>query len=170
MRSPRELTGMMLLSILILAAAPGSVRAEETNVIIVSTTLDGFDAFDGQCSLREALRNANINTVFSLIDGECPRGSGSLTDVIILLETGNFPDYRLTLPGEGDNVGDLDILNDPTLPSGLDDLRIETTSPISDVDIWQDVDGQRLIENHGAQIKLKGTSKNPPNHRAAQLA
>jgi CSLREA domain-containing protein len=75
--------------------------------IAVSTTADELNA-DGDCSLREAIRAANLDLA---VDG-CPKGSGADT---ISLPAGT---YVLNLPGANENAaltGDLDITHDLTI-------------------------------------------------------
>jgi len=118
------------------------------NQILVTTTADGLDNTDGACSLREAIRNANNNTAFSLLVGECRAGSASLTDEIVL--TGAQL-YALTAAGEGDNVGDLDVHG-----NGLDlDLRIVSSGNDRAV-IQQNIANQRILQIHGATIEIEG--------------
>jgi len=78
--------------------------------IEVTTTTDEFaDPGPGTgCSLREAVRAANIDAAF----GGCPAGMGA--DTIVL----GAATYTLTLPGTMDNTtatGDLDVLADLTI-------------------------------------------------------
>jgi CSLREA domain-containing protein len=73
-------------------------------MIFVNTTADELNT-DGDCSLREAIRAANLN---SLVDG-CAIGSG--TDMI------NLPagTYTLSISGSGEEAaltGDLDLADD----------------------------------------------------------
>lgn len=69
--------------------------------IAVTTTADEANA-DGDCSLREALEAANTNTAVDM----CPAGNGTAGDTIEL-EDGAM--YLLSLPGDGDATGDLDV-------------------------------------------------------------
>jgi CSLREA domain-containing protein len=73
----------------------------QASTITVNTTDDDID-INGNCTLREAIRAANLDTA---VDA-CPAGSGADT---IILPAG---DYVLTLPGIDENAaaqGDLDI-------------------------------------------------------------
>lgn len=91
---------------------PGAKPAAAENHIVVTIT-DDIVANDGQCSLREAIIAANSNVPSGFLDGECPAGSDTATDVI-LLEPGEV--YHLTLLGANEDwgaTGDLDILNNP---------------------------------------------------------
>jgi CSLREA domain-containing protein len=88
-------------------AAVRSTRAAQTALITVNTLKDEKKA-DGNCSLREAIRAANLDKA---IDA-CPAGSGADT---IYLPAGI---YKLSIAGrEEDNAltGDLDILDDLTI-------------------------------------------------------
>lgn len=77
--------------------------ARTSTAIIVTTTTDELNS-DGDCSLREAIRAANLDQA---VDA-CPAGNG--TDTI------NLPAgvYSLTIPGRSENAtltGDLDIVS-----------------------------------------------------------
>lgn len=124
--------------------------AGEPNIIVVTTTEDKVDAFDQRCSLREAVMNANMNAQLSPVIGECPAGSGSGTDVIVL-ESGAT--YLLTREGESNDAGDLDLDDDPELSDGLVDIRIQTTSS-APATLRQSVAGQRVIEVFLANAEL----------------
>jgi CSLREA domain-containing protein len=85
-----------------LPAQPVIAAKNNATTIEVNTTTDEFN-IDGDCSLREAIRAANLD---SQVDA-CQAGSGA--DVIIL-PVGIF---TLTIPGSGEDqglTGDLDIL------------------------------------------------------------
>jgi CSLREA domain-containing protein len=101
----RLLISLVLLTTLLASrtgyASTGSVQ------IFVNTTADEINA-NGNCSLREALRAANLDIA---VDG-CPAGGGEDT---IILPAGT---YTLTLIGGGDNdgfSGDLDINSNLTI-------------------------------------------------------
>ncbi|MEO6688337.1 MAG: choice-of-anchor Q domain-containing protein [Dokdonella sp.] len=134
-----------------LCAAALHVNAgEPENTIAVTTTADVMDAFDHACSLREALANANTNTVFSPVTGECEGGSANVTDAIVLAMSST---YNLSIAGTGDNQGDLDVLAQPLI-AGIG-LRIRPdggngTKPV----VHQQVAGQRVIEVHAASVDL----------------
>jgi CSLREA domain-containing protein len=87
----------------------------------VTTFLDELNN-DGNCSLREAIRAANLNTP---VDA-CPAGSATGMD-IILLGSGV---YLLTIPGTGEDLGltgDLDILGNTQIGgNGPDNTIIDT--------------------------------------------
>jgi CSLREA domain-containing protein len=120
-----------------------------TNTIVVNSTADGVDEFSGTCTLREAVRNANLNQS-SPIAGECAAGSASVTDVIVLTSGQTYP---LTLPNSAanpDETGDLDI--GQSLPVGVD-LRIETDGPGA-ATVHQTIAGQRVFDNHGDSVEL----------------
>jgi CSLREA domain-containing protein len=116
MRSKMGLIAMVVALGLAFVAATPALGAPEppasaevpTGVLVVTTTEDELNA-DGDCSLREAIRAANLN---DFVDG-CGIGSG---DDTIRLPRGV---YRLTLGGAGEDAGDtgdLDI---------RDNVRIE---------------------------------------------
>ncbi len=115
--------------------------APTADPIIVTTTADGLQE-DNQCSLREALHNANTNTQFSDMAGECPAGSASETDVIILT---SGAEYILTVAGTGNDEGDLDV---------LDDVRFVVDGDFP-ATIRMDVVGQRVMEIHGVNVEIE---------------
>src|SRR5215213_4942928 len=73
--------------------------------ITVTTSADELTN-NGQCSLREAIRNANAD---SAVQPDCIAGSGADT---ITLPAGT---YRLTIGGTGNNAGDLDLTASVTI-------------------------------------------------------
>jgi CSLREA domain-containing protein len=82
-------------------------RAAQPTFISVNTFKDEM-AVDGNCSLREAIRAANLDTA---VDA-CPAGSGADT---VYLPAGI---YTLSIAGAGEDnglTGDLDILSDLTI-------------------------------------------------------
>jgi CSLREA domain-containing protein len=90
----------------------GAKPAAAENQIVVTTTED-IIANDGECSLREAIVAANSNVPSGFLPGECPAGSATETDVI-LVAAGEI--YDLTILGDNEEwsaTGDLDILNNP---------------------------------------------------------
>ena len=87
-----------------LAALPASAQ------IVVTTTADNLDAEDGECTLREAIINANLDA--DLTDGDCAAGNGA---DVITLPAGT---YTLTFGSafEDDALGgDLDVHDDLTI-------------------------------------------------------
>lgn len=151
LRSPRPAANLGAAGAWCLAAvlfAPLGAMAG-TNIIVVNSTADGVDEFSGSCTLREAIRNANLNQS-SPIAGECAAGSASLTDVIVL---SSGQTYQLTLPNNAtnpDETGDLDI--DQSLPVGID-VRIETDGAAA-ATVRQTINGQRVLENGGDGVEL----------------
>ena len=105
-------------------AAPSALAGEGANLLVVTVTDDDVKAGDGHCSLREAVQNANSNTQFSAELGECPAGSSIMTDVIVLESDAT---YTLSLPGDGENIGDLEAYDTPGLDPSVPDLRFQTT-------------------------------------------
>ncbi|MCI0397046.1 MAG: CSLREA domain-containing protein [Chloroflexi bacterium] len=82
-------------------------RIPSGSIITVNTTDDELNS-DGDCSLREAVRSANLN---SAVDG-CLAGSGA--------DTINIPagTYELSIAGNGEDAaltGDLDLAEDVTV-------------------------------------------------------
>ena len=151
---PRPRRSLSLLAALIGAslAAPASA-GDPSNIITVTTISDAMDASDGQCSLREALVNANTNTQFSPVVNECPAGSGTATDEILLQAATS---YTLTVSGGDDESGDLDVHDDPSLAAELHDVRIGITGGDSNATIEQQVAGERVLHNDGASIVISG--------------
>lgn len=125
----------------ILASGP-AIAGTGVNTLVVTTTADGLDAFDQQCSLREALYNANANEQFSPIAGECPAGSATLTDVIVLASGQTYELTDLGLLGRAD----LEILNQLGFAPGVPVLRIETAGGATPATIRQQVNGHRVID------------------------
>lgn len=146
---PRRVSASLLAAAIgCLLAGPG--WAGGANFIVVTTTSDSMDAFDQACSLREALANANTNTQYSPVVDECQGGSGSTTDEIVLQGGAT---YALTLAGNDDDTGDLDVHNDPALAAELVDLRITRTGD-GNATILQQVAGQRVLHNDGADLYI----------------
>ena len=103
----------VLLASLLLAgiiSLPTDLRAKNASVaetIYVTIATDVIDYYDGACSLREAVINANNNSAPAGVVGECPAGAGS-SDVIYLMDK---PIY-LDIKGADEDYaaeGDLDI-------------------------------------------------------------
>lgn len=108
-----SLAGLLLLSLAWLAFPNLTAQAA---TITVTTTADEINT-DGDCSLREAVRAANLNQP---VDA-CPSGTGF---DIILLPAGTF---TLSLAGTGENAaltGDLDL---------LESVRLEGAGPLNTV-------------------------------------
>src|SRR5436190_24083287 len=105
-RPAAKLAALAVCVALLAVAVPSqSARAAP---ITVTTTTDELTT-NGQCSLREAVRNANANAA---VHPDCPAGTGADT---ITLPAGT---YTLTLTGLEDDLAsnnDLDILD----PAGL---------------------------------------------------
>jgi CSLREA domain-containing protein len=105
------LLGSILIISLTFALLSAKPAAAENHITVTIT--DDIVANDGQCSLREAIVAANSNVASGFLPGECPAGSDTVTDVI-LLEPGEV--YHLTLLRANEDwgaTGDLDILNNP---------------------------------------------------------
>lgn len=91
------------------------------NDIIVTTTSDGLNEFDGQCSLREAIHNVRLGLAFSPLPGECAAGSTTATNRVVLSSGASYP---LTVPADVPGGGAL--IFEPTWQSDQLQLRIET--------------------------------------------
>jgi CSLREA domain-containing protein len=103
-----SLLGAVALSLAAMPVAPPAYAAQ----ISVTTTADELTQ-NGQCSLREAIRNANAD---ARVHPDCPAGNGA--DVIVL-QPGT---YKLSIPSAGGEAaidGDLDVTGDLTI-SGQD--------------------------------------------------
>jgi CSLREA domain-containing protein len=114
MRKPSWLFGTLCLIGLIIVSLNASPAAAVDNVIFV-TIWDDVVADDGHCSLREAIVAANTNTPSGAQPGECPAGSATETDIIVLFSGAT---YNLTIAGANEDnalTGDLDILNNPNV-------------------------------------------------------
>jgi CSLREA domain-containing protein len=107
--SPLKSISILLLTAMLAALGLSTLPARSVHAATITVnTIDDELNTDGDCSLREAIRAANLNTV---VDA-CPAGSGADT---IMLPAGTFV---LTLPGTGENLaatGDLDITDQLTL-------------------------------------------------------
>jgi CSLREA domain-containing protein len=102
-----SLTQPLAIFLLTVVAAGLNPRLAQATILTVNTTTDELNA-DGDCSLREAVRAANLDTTVS----GCPAGSGA--DEIIL-PAGT---YVLTRTGQDENfavTGDLDLSSDLTI-------------------------------------------------------
>jgi CSLREA domain-containing protein len=127
----------------------GAKPAAAENQIVVTISAD-IVADDGECSLREAIIAANSNTPSGAQPGECPAGSATATDVIIL-EAGET--YHLSILGASEDAaqtGDLDILNNPDVEVDVhvkvtgDGHAIISGSGLADR-VWHVHPGARLI-------------------------
>ncbi len=101
---PRLLGVAIGLAVMLAPCPPTAWAAEST----VTTTEDEL-ATNGRCSLREAIRSANVDAA---VHPDCPAGTGADT---IRLPAGT---YRLTIPGAGEDAaatGDLDITETVTI-------------------------------------------------------
>src|SRR5574341_22687 len=108
---PLFLILFVLLFLCLVGVLVGAAPARASTTITVSTTSDELND-DGQCSLREAIRAANLDMASGTTPGECPAGSG--TDTIIV-PSGI---YTLTIAGTNEDAaltGDLDITNTVTI-------------------------------------------------------
>jgi CSLREA domain-containing protein len=110
--------------------------------ITVTTTVDEVNA-DGDCSLREAIRAANLDQA---VDG-CAAGAGADT---ISLPAGN---YILTLGGVSEDAaltGDLDITDDLTMiGSGAGNTTVDANG----LDRALQITGQSIGQISGVTIE-----------------
>lgn len=110
MRKKPVLLLMVLLAMAVMPAlTSASLVPEAGTTILVTTTTDEL-TIDGDCSLREAVRAANLNSAFDA----CAAGSAAASDTIVL-QAGVT--YLLTRAGIDDTTvnGDLDITDDVTI-------------------------------------------------------
>lgn len=88
--------------------------AAHATTITVGALTDGI-ANNGVCTLREAIRAANLNAASGAMPGECPAGENNATDVIVL----GAGTHTLTLAGVNEDAaltGDLDIADNAASP------------------------------------------------------
>ncbi|MBY0278298.1 CSLREA domain-containing protein [Candidatus Binatia bacterium] len=128
----------------LLGGAPGAALA---TAITVTTTEDEL-ADDGDCSLRGAIRAANLNAA----QDACPAGSGTERDVITLADGAT---YALTLSGTESlsAAGDLNVNNNPgTGPDLLIQVANDGSATIS-----QDaaIDDRVLAVAANADVELR---------------
>ena len=117
---------MRLVVLVLLAGASvlAAPRVARSTDITVNTTADENNS-DGDCSLREAIRAANLNAARDA----CPAGSNTATDHVILQ---NGATYTLTVSGT-DNaalLGDLDVVNNTAATDLLLDVAGSGTATI----------------------------------------
>src|SRR4051794_37239001 len=103
---PARARALILMALLALGGLAVAAPPSLATTMTVTTESDQIAA-NGECSLREAVRAANSNTGLAGT-GECPAGSPSATDKIVV-PAGT---YALTKVGTGEATaftGDLDI-------------------------------------------------------------
>jgi CSLREA domain-containing protein len=138
------------------ASASDLTEAAPGPHIHVDTTADELNA-DGDCSLREAIRAANLDVA---VDG-CPAGSGP-DDVLVPAGT-----FNLTIAGSGEDdsaTGDLDLRSDIVLlgagagltvldASALGDRVLHVQPPAAGPDIQV---GIHALTLRGGSVSLEG--------------
>jgi CSLREA domain-containing protein len=138
-----------ILNVSLIFLLSGAKLAAAENQIVVTISAD-IVADDGHCSLREAIIAANTNAPSGAHPDECPAGSATATDVIIL-EAGET--YHLSILGASEDTaqtGDLDILNNPDVEIDVhvkvagDGYAIISGSGLADR-IWHVHPGAHLI-------------------------
>jgi CSLREA domain-containing protein len=116
------------LAILLLSLSSKAARAAS---MTVTTTTDELTT-NGQCSLREALRNANTDTA---VQPDCTAGSGADT---ITVPSGA---YLLILGGAGNTAGDLDLTDDVTIVGAGPGRTVVDAGGLTPRDRVFDIDG-----------------------------
>ncbi len=139
--------GLLLITvaaIMLLQQRPG-VQAATAATIVVNSTADNAIAGDSQCTLREAINNANRNT--DTTGGDCVAGGGTDT---ITLPVGTYT--LLGQIGENGNLGgDLDITDTVTLNGAAASTTI-IRNGIGQPDVFDD--GDRVINVLGVTVTL----------------
>lgn len=98
---------ILIVLFIFIVAATGTAHAAG---ITVDSTADNLTAGDGNCTLREAIMNANSDS--DTTSGDCTAGSGADT---ITVPAGT---YTLSIAGSGEDLnatGDLDVTGDLTI-------------------------------------------------------
>src|SRR5574341_863242 len=94
---PLFLILFVLLFLCLVGVLVGAAPARASTTITVSTTSDELND-DGQCSLREAIRAANLDAASGVTPGECPAGSGADTITFASNVTGSINILPLSSP------------------------------------------------------------------------
>jgi CSLREA domain-containing protein len=118
MSRPVHALNLLLALLIALAIAAVPVPPAHAATIGVDTNADELTA-DGNCSLREAIRAANLNVA---VDA-CPSGSGVAPDTITLPSN----TYSLSIAGANEDAalsGVLDITGDLTITGALSTTTI----------------------------------------------
>ena len=95
----------------LLAALSGSLVRPDT--IVVNSTADNVISGDGNCTLREAIMNANLPAGGDTTGGDCAAGRAGTDTIALLAGT-----YTLTIGGTDEDLnatGDLDITDSLTI-------------------------------------------------------
>lgn len=115
-----------LLALLALSLYPARVARAAT--ISVNSTADNLTAGDGDCTLREAIMNANLPGGGDTTGGDCIAGDAGADTIDIPAGT-----YQLTIPpfaASDDNAdGDLDILSEITIQGAGADVTFIQAGP-----------------------------------------
>lgn len=130
---------LLVFFLAVAGAAPPALPAQQTAALRVNTTADELNS-DGDCSLREALRAANLDTA---VDA-CAAGSGADT---IGLPAGT---YVLTRAGRNENAavtGDLDITAPLTISGAGQAVTIIDAGALD-----------RVVENFAPSVTISGVT------------
>src|SRR5215813_13604272 len=101
----------------LVVSGKGSITPE-ASTITVNSLSDVANGTDGVCTLREAITSANNNTASGAAAGECPAGSGSVSDTISFSVTGTInltaalPNITSNLSINGPGSGQLTLRRD----------------------------------------------------------
>ncbi|MBE7552685.1 MAG: CSLREA domain-containing protein [Anaerolineales bacterium] len=145
-----------VLGLVLLAVIAVFVPLAQAATITVNTTADEVNN-DGDCSLREAIRAANLNQV---VDA-CPAGSPTGTDTIIL-PAGS---YELTLAGLNENdalTGDLDLKSSLSIAGAgranttIDANGLDRVFHIAGISITVQISGVTLMGGNPGPLELGG--------------
>lgn len=106
--------GVLILVLLLSTFSILPPRKAIAATIIVDSPADNLNTGDGDCTLREAINNANDTDDGQTTGGDCNAGNPSGADTIML----PAGEYTLTINGRGENdnlTGDLDITSEITI-------------------------------------------------------
>lgn len=142
------------LSSLLAVFAIGALLARPVRAasLTVTTPTDVVSEVDGVCSLREAVIAANTNTVSGEVEGECPAGSDTETDIITLVGGETYPLALAGLNEDASATGDLDILDNAAV---LDVQFVVADAGSATIDAVQ-ID--RVLHLLGASVEITSLS------------
>jgi predicted outer membrane repeat protein len=119
---------MLIALLVLLALGSYPARVVRAATISVDNTADNLTAGDGDCTLREAIMNANLPGGGDTTGGDCIAGTAGADTIDIPAGT-----YQLTIPpfaASDDNAdGDLDILGEVTIQGAGADVTFIQAGP-----------------------------------------